>query len=528
MNLWDQVWAGVRSWARETVADATGRSPAARTLSPFDDPLLSPVRLVLDPLHVTRPFLGFLAKSGALERSVDPLSLALTGIVGREGVERAKEAPSFTEAGERLVGANPLSRGVFFLADIVAPGPGEIRGAGKLVREADTAFSALRQVRDARYFFDRLGLRPSQTSYPASFLPTLLESGLGEEVADLDLAFSLEKTYKELEQAARELPIPLVEGVQSLAKEQAERLYQSYQKVRDSLSPEAQAKTLLLLIGLEGMAESPRPWRWLETFERNRVDRLGNVIQRAEELPLLLEGIFLPRFLRNAPSGEAPLLGIEDLGEAIENGDLFRLARISPSFQIVSWALDLSDHEARALLERNWGEGLIGPITVGRWEVSLRNLAEDTLREGFERTQRLFRTALAQVDPSLRPLFEASQEWIQGQLEEALVRENPVRGIFAIKDGLEELLFFLDAAGDPGLAFLRSLIETEAAWAEQAALAIQHGREAVSFAQQLDALIRKRLERGEDWERIRNLLAQHVLPQAVRFSRRLFDRMDYV
>ncbi len=518
MNLWDQVWAGVRSWARETVAYATGRSPAARTLSPFDDPLLSPVRLVLDPLHTARPFLGFAVKSGLLERSPDPFSRVLVGLAGREGLERAEAAPDFTEAGERLVGANPLTQGAFFLADIAAPGPGEVRGAD----------SAIRRVRDARVLFERLGLRPSQTSYPASFLPTLLESGLGEEVADLDLAFSLEKTYRELERAARQLPGPVMEGVRSLAKEQAERLFQSYQKVRETLPPEAQAKTLLVLIALEGMAESPQPWRWLEVLERNRIGRLGNIVQRVEELPLLLEGIFLPRFLRNVPSGEAPLLGPEDLGEAIESRDLFRLARISPSFQIVSWALDLPAQEARAILERNWGEGLIGPITVGRWEVSLRNLAEDTLREGFERTQRLFRTALAQVDPSLRPLFEASREWIQGQLEEALVRENPVRGIFAIKDGLEELLFFLDGATDPGLAFLRSLIETEASWAEQAALAIQHGREAVSFAQQLDALVRKRLERGEDWERVRSFLAQHVLPQAVRFSRRLFDRMDYV
>jgi len=114
VGIWKDVFSGIKSWGKDVWGWTVGTHPSAQTLSPFDDPALTPARLVLDPLHITKPFLGFVAKSGALDRPLTPDLQALAFLVGPEAVAPAKASPSFTEAGEELVGANPLTQGVFF------------------------------------------------------------------------------------------------------------------------------------------------------------------------------------------------------------------------------------------------------------------------------------------------------------------------------------------------------------------------------------------------------------------------------
>ncbi len=69
------------------------------------------------------------------------------------------------------IGTNPLTQGIFFLADIAAPGPGEFGQGARTVRACqklgDQFFDPDLQLAEARAFFRSLELGPKDEEAPA-------------------------------------------------------------------------------------------------------------------------------------------------------------------------------------------------------------------------------------------------------------------------------------------------------------------------------------------------------------------------
>jgi hypothetical protein len=533
MGLWRDVFSGIGSWARETWDWMVGRSPSAKTLTPFDDPALTPARLVLDPLHIVKPFLGLVAKSGALDRPLTPDLQALAFLAGPEAVARAKAAPSFTEAGEELVGANPLTRGIFFLADIAAPGPGEFGQGAKAVRAwqklGDQFFDPDLQLAEARAFFGSLGLGPKAEGSPlisASTVETLLSLGLFDDLRELDLAQVLAKTYDEIEAEAMRLPGSLIENIRALAKEQGERLFRTYEKLYPVLPSDIEARVVFLLTGLESMALSKRPWRWSWVFNRFPNWSIAFLSQRPDFGPQLRQ-ILLPRFLR--PDPDAPLAYSPDrILELVGAGNFQELAKIRPGTQILSWIESLPMDEVL----RGWRAfGSVLPPDL------LERMPKAIQRQGFrvlERSAEALRAIAEEASVLLGsyPDFDVVEtvlKYLDEEIEETLAlaqeTKNPARGLrrlSTIVDWFEE--FVRDKASDyPELEEIAQRLERGKAFLEETVWGLENARDASAVLKALDDLIRRRFSQGRSWAEIRAEIRERSFPQVLRYENRFFD-----
>jgi hypothetical protein len=533
MGLWNEVFSGLRSWAKDVVDWSSGRSPSARTLNPFDDPALTPVRLVLDPLHIAKPFLGFVAKSGALDRPLTPGLQALAFLAGPEAVARAKASPSFTEAGEELVGANPMTQGAFFLADIAAPGPGEFGQGAKAVRAwqklGDEFFDPDLQLAEAKNFFKSLGLGPQSEGAPAvsaSTVETLLSLGLFDDLRSLDLAEVLAKTYDEIEEAAKQLPGSLIENIRSLAKEQGERLYRTYEKLHPVLPSDIEARIIFLLTGLEAMALSKRPWRWSWVFNRLPNWSIAFLSERPDFGPQLRQ-ILQPRFL--LPDPEAPLAYSPDrILELVGSGRFQELARIRPGTQILSWVESLPMDEVL----RNWRffGSVLPPDLLERIPKALGRQGFRILEESAEALRNIAEETSVVLGsyPDL-DVVETVLRYLDEEIEEALAlaqeAKNPARGLRRLSKIAEWFGDFVrDKVSDyPDLEEIAQRLERGKDFLEETVQGMENARDALVVLKQLDDLIRRRLSQGRSWAEIRAEIRERAFPQILRYESRFFD-----
>jgi hypothetical protein len=533
MGLWNEVFSGIKSWAGEFWDWTIGTHPSAKTPSPFDDPALTPARLVLDPLHITKPFLGFVAKSGALDRPLTPDLQALAFLAGPGAVARAKASPSFTEAGEELVGANPMTRGAFFLADIAAPGPGEFGQGAKAVRAwqklGDEFFDPDLQLAEAKKFFESLGLGPQGEGAPAisaSTVETLLSLGLFDDLRSLDLAEVLAKTYDEIEEAAKQLPGSLIENIRSLAKEQGERLFQAYEKLHPVLPSDIEARTIFLLTGLENMALSKRPWRWGGIFNYLPNWSIAFLSGRPDFGPQLRQ-ILLPRFLR--PDLEAPLAYSPDrILELVGTGRFQELARIRPGTQILSWVESLPMDEVL----RNWRSfgSVLPPDLLERLPKALERQGFRILEKSAEALRNIAEEASVVLgsDPDLDTV-ETVLKYLDGEIEETLAlaqeAKNPAKALRRLSTIVEWFSDFVrDKVSDyPDLGEIAQRLERGKDFLEETVWGMENAQDAYVVSKKLDDLIRRRLSQGRSWAEIRAEIRERAFPQILRYEGRFFD-----
>ena len=520
--MWKEIFSGLSSWGKEFGAYLAGTHPAAKTLTPFDDPALTPVRLVLDPLHVAKPFLGLMAKSGYLDRPLDPVSMALSGIVGKEGIEEAKKAPNFTEAGEKLVGSNPFSQIVFLGVDFLLPGPGELGKVARLAaRMGDTTFSQSDQLAKAQDRFRELGIlagKGGQVSTPET-VATLLDSQVWGELEDLDLASTLAKTYQDLEEEAFRLPGDPLSNLRSLAEEKARELYQAYERALfrspDSFVPATvEAKVLGLLAGLEWMARGPRPWRWLEAFENVEPSFL-----HATPADTLLEA-FRPRFLRGTRTlPETPLVyGPDQVENLLQISDYPALASIDLPLQLASWAQKLSPEEVVERIKRSGS--LFGTMEKEIWADLAHDMTVQEVQAGIDSLGEMV-ARIAELDPLAGVTAAESLGRLEKALNEVLESgslEDSIRAIRGLRTNLSRLAMWIEDSLPPWV------LESDDRWlriadwakdlAEQYVLletAVRNVREAIQVADHIDSLARFVGSRPGGWDMVRRIIEEEII-----------------
>jgi hypothetical protein len=336
----------------------------------------------------------------------------------------------------------------------------------------------------------------------------------------------LAKTYDEIEAEATKLPGPLAENIRSLAMEQGERLFQTYEKLYPVLPSDIEARVIFLLTGLESMALSKKPWAWFRKFTYLPHMSIAFLSDRPDFGPQLRQ-VLLPRFLR--PGQEAPLAyGPDRILELVGAGKFQELARIRPGTQILSWVESLRMDEVL----RSWrafGSVLPPdllqrlPKAIERQGLEVLERSAEALRDIAEETSVILGSY---PDPDLvETVLKYLDEDVEETLDLARGTRNPAKALRRLSTIVEWFGEFVqDKARDyPELGEIAQRLERGKAFLDETAYGLENAQDAYAVLGKLDDLVRKRFSQGRSWAEIRAEIRERSFPQILRYENRFFD-----